>query len=225
MKKIKCLLPFICIILLLNSCLAFEKIYKEPSTENYEGSAKGPILTFIYLRYGKSFEFPYSYIQPIFPLAYEKYNINFNIYNINDALKRVAERENKEYTDYIMRSMCIDELRIVLPSGEIIDLLDGKIDVIYHYNGSEKEAGMLYKKEQNIKPQNIDGVKKLFFKGFQGGDGITLDFHTKIPAYFVNKVRLEYTLTIEWENRGIEKRRYVGIYNKKIDVFNMMPTT
>jgi hypothetical protein len=107
MKKIKVLLPFIFIFLLFNSCIVFERIYKEPSTENYERSStdKSLLLIFIYLRYGQSFKFPFSYLQSVFPLAYEKYNIEFNIYNINDALKRVAERENEEYTEYIMQSM------------------------------------------------------------------------------------------------------------------------
>jgi len=215
MKKYNVLLLSFFILLLLNSCIVFERIYREPIKENHEGSTdKRPILTFINLMYGQSFKFPFSCLQPVFPLAYEKYNIWFTVSNRNDIFK----------IEDIMRSMYIDEFRIVLPSGKIIDLLDGNIDVTYHYNGSEEETGMLYKEEQNIKPQNIDGEKKLFFEGIKDGDGVSIYFHTRIPAYFVNQVRMEYMLTIEWENRGIEKRRYVGIFNKKFVIFNMFPT-
>jgi len=219
MKKIKCLLPFICIILLLNSCSAFIRLYRSPNIVdvNYEGSAKGPILTFIHFGYDEPYIFPFSYIQFIFPPPNEKYIVDFSLTNINDALKNVAEREKKEYTDDIMRSMYFDEFRIVLPSGKIIDLLEGKIDITYHYNGSEKETGMLYKEVKNFKPQYIDGVKRLFFDGIKDGDGISVYFYAKIPAYFVNSVRLEYTQTIEWENMGTVKRRTVMIFNKKLE--------
>jgi len=215
-KKNKRFLLFPCILLLLNSCSGICKLYRVPNSSYSEGSTDlGPISTSAqFLSHG--FLFPFGYLQPVLPLPYENYDICFTVSNINDALKNAAERENEEYTDDIMISMYIDEFRIVLPSGNIIDLLKGKIDITYHYNGSEKEAGMLYKKEQNIKPQNIDGVKKIFFDGIKDGDGISIYFYAKIPAYFVNSISLEYTLTIEWKNRGTVKRRYVGIFNKEV---------
>jgi len=119
MKKIKFLLPFIFILFLLNSCIVFKRIYKEPSTVNYESSTdRGPILTFIYLNFGQSFKFPSSYFQSVFPLPYENYKIWFSVSNINNVLKDVRE----DYIEDIMLSMYFDKFRIVLPSGKIIDL-------------------------------------------------------------------------------------------------------
>jgi len=208
------LLP--CILLLLNSCSGIYKLYGNLNSERNEGATDlGPIFIDVeFLSHGHLF--PFSYIQPVLPLPYEGYDICFLVTNINDSLKNVAEREKSEYTEDIMKFMYIDEFRIVLPSGKIIDLLKGKIDIIYHYNGSEKEAGMLYKKVKNVKSTYIDGVKKLSFDGIKDNDGISIYFTVKIPAYFVNSIRLEYTLTVEWENRGTLKRRSVKIFNKEI---------
>jgi hypothetical protein len=175
------------------------------------GYSEGPnnpinMLTFVEFFIDQPIVFPFFYLQPVLPLPYEKYEIKFSLSNKNDILKE---------TDDIMRSMYIDKCRIVLPSGRVINLLDGKINIIYHYNGSEKETGMLYKEVENFKPQYIDGEKRLLFDGIKDGDGITIYFHTKIPAYFVNSVRLEYILNFEWENQGTVEERSILIFKKE----------
>ena len=114
-----------------------------------------------------------------------------------------------------MRSMYFDEFRIVLPSGKIIDLLEGNIDVIYQYLMADETTDTLSKKIQNVKPTYIDGVKRLYIDGIKDGDGINTTFYTKIPSSFDN-IRLEYTLTIEWENLGTMKEHTILIFNKKV---------
>jgi hypothetical protein len=66
-----------------------------------------------------------------------------------------------------------------------------------------------------IKTTPNGGVKRLFFDGIKDGDGICIEFYTKIPTYFVNRVRIEYTLNFEWENHGTVKTREILIYNKE----------
>jgi hypothetical protein len=221
MKKNKVLLLFPFILLLFSGCHGFVKVYGHHADSGYiEGpDDDGPILTFVNLLSDGLLTFPSSLLQPILPLPYEKYYFWFSVTNINDTLKEVREKRNEDYMTDIMRSMYIDEFRVVLPSGKIIDLLDKKIDIIYHYNGSEEVTGMLYKEVKNVKPKYIDGVKGLFFDGIKDGDGISIDFYTKIPAYFVESIRLEYTLNIDWENRGKMKTREILIFNKKLKSF------
>jgi hypothetical protein len=208
MKKNKVLLLFPCILFLFSACSGVCKVYGRPSTGYTEGPTNpGHIQTFVHFSRSEINILPFYYLQPVLPLPYENYRIWFSVSNKNDILKE---------TNDIMRSMYIDEFRIVLPSGRVIDLLDGKINIIYHYNGSEEITGMLYKEVKNFKPQYIDGVKRLIFDGIKNGDGISIDFYTRIPAYSVDSVRLEYTLNIEWENRGTVRRRSIGIFNKEL---------
>jgi hypothetical protein len=221
MKKIKVLLLFPFILLLFSGCAIFYRAYDHlADSGDYEGpDDDGPILRSLNLLSDGLLTFPSSFLQPILPLPYEKYYFWFSVKNINDTLKRVSERENEDYMTDIMRSMYIDEFRVVLPSGKIIDLLDGKIDIIYRYNGSKDPTGKLNERVENVKPQYIDGVKGLFFDGIKDGDGISIRLYTRIPAYFVESIRLEYTLNIEWENRGKMKIREILIYNKKLGSF------
>jgi len=228
MKKIKFLLPFICILLLFSSCIVYSNSYRYSTSkrgyEDYEEYEKdistdfGPILTSItFLGMGSRF-----ILYP--PPPNGTYDIHFQFININDRLKRKSERENSEYTDDIMRSMYIDECRIVLPSGKIIDLLEKKINIVYHYWESGKNTGIFYEKEENVKPQYIDGVKRLRINGIKNDDNRTsVYFFTKIP-YIADKVTLEYTLTIEWENLGTVKKRSVLVFNKKFHMGIGFPT-
>jgi hypothetical protein len=121
--------------------------------------------------------------------------------------------------------MYFDECRIVLPSGKIIDLLEKKIDIIYHYWESGKNTGIFYEKEENVKPQYIDGVKRLRINGIKNDDNRTsVYFFTKIPIYIADKVTLEYTLTIEWEKLGTVKKRSVLVFNKEFNMGIWYPT-
>jgi len=214
------LLP--CIFFLLGACI-IGNVYTIPSLE-YEHKESsndfGPISTNIYFSNNEKYVFPFLFLQSVLPPFYEEYKIWFSIKNnINYLLEDVEEIENEEYTEDVMRSMYIDKCLIVLPSGKIINLLEGNIDIIHHYNGSEKETGILYKEEQNVKLQYIDGVKQLFFSRIKDGDGVTIYFYAKIPAYFVNSIRIEYRLTVEWENRGTVKKHSIEVFKKKVGVW------
>jgi len=205
-KNNNILLLFTCILLLFSSCSGFIKAYSESDKGYGEGSTDlGPVITNVRFLNRQSYTFPFKYFQSILPLPYENYKIIFLLFNKNHI----------KNTGGIMRSMYFDEFRIVLPSGKIIDLLEGNIDVIYQYLMADETTDTLSKKIQNVKPTYIDGVKRLYIDGIKDGDGINTTFYTKIPSSFDN-IRLEYTLTIEWENLGTMKEHTILIFNKKV---------
>jgi hypothetical protein len=201
MKKNNVLLLLSCIFLLFSSCSSFVKAYGLRNGGYIEGPTNILLGTSVRFLRNEPFIFPFSFLQPVLPLPCEKYNIWFII--------------NNEEKNDVMLFMSIDEFRIVLPSGRVIDLLDGKIDIIFYYRSKDPE-GRLNESVENVKPQSMGGVKRLFFDGIKYGDGLNFHFYARIPAYSVDSVRIEYTLNCEWENHGAVKRREIYIFNKKM---------
>jgi hypothetical protein len=110
--------------------------------------------------------------------------------------------------------MHIDECRIVLPSGRIINLLEGDITVIHRYHKTEKVTGVPSKLLRNVRPRDIDGRKVVYIDGLASGDSVGISFDTRIPSYSTNSLILEYTQTVVWENIGEVKQRYKILFKK-----------
>jgi len=204
MKK---LLITLIILFIFCSCSGLINMYTVPNQGYTEDSNDiGPILINTYFSYNQFSILPFTFLQPILPSIYENYNIYFSITNSNRIM-------NNEGGDMI--SFYIEEFKIVLPSEKEIDLLNNKIDIIMHYNGSEEIIGIPYKKLNNIEPNILNGSKCIFFNGFGNDDGATIIFNAKIPAYNVNRIRLEYTLSVEWENLGTRRIKNILFFNRE----------
>jgi len=115
--------------------------------------------------------------------------------------------------------MYIDEIRIILPSGKIINVLDSEeISLLYHYHTSETATaggGTPSKQIQNPPMEYINGKKALRLDGLIKRDDLHISFTTKIPAYFINSVHLEYKLTLIWENIGEVKKHCRILFHKE----------
>ena len=203
------LLPFI--FLLFNSCAMVVKTFSDSSTIDYESSSElGQIHSYIEILKREYYFFPHNYFQSVLPYLYENYAIEVSVSNWNYL--------NNE--EDIMRNMYIDECRIALPSGKIIDLLERNITIIYRYYASKEVTGIPSKELQNVQPQDINGKKVVYIDGLADGDSVKIIFNARIPSYSTDSLRLEYANTVLWENTGEVKQRMNILFKKESHKFN-----
>jgi hypothetical protein len=115
-----------------------------------------------------------------------------------------------------MLYMYIDECRIILPSGSAIDLLDSNnIIVNYSYTGRDYKMRAPPKTLHDVQPQNTEnGRKTLYLDSIVDKDSVWIRFYAKIPSS-AQTLRLEYTITVVWENLGEVKVRQNLLFKKK----------
>ena len=150
------------------------------------------------------------YFQSIFPFRYENYSILISIQNWSYLSK---DFNNDEDT---MLHMYIDECRIILPSGSAIDLLDNISKVDYTYTGRDYKMKAPPKILRNVQPQYMDDGRKILYLDSIEEDnyGVFIELNAKIPSS-VQTLRMEFTLTVVWENQGEVKTRYNMRFKKK----------
>ena len=215
-----CLLLFAFFSLVFSSCTTVARHYDYPDEIGYKRSS-GQIYTSVNLMMEERYSLLGKYFQSVFPYRYEKYLIEMSL---GDLSYLGGDYNNDGDT---VLYMYIDECRIVLPSGSIIDLLDNNIDITYTYTGY---TGQNYfqkvppKTLRNIQLQHTEDSKKtLYLDGIVDRDDIRIRFHAKIPSS-VNFLHLEYTLAIVWENRGEVKTCQNLLFKKKSDIYNLFIT-
>ena len=214
MKCVKELLLLTIILLLVNGCAGLLMTYTDFNEIETEISNKtGEIGIYPHFDRQSIYIWPLAYLQPILPYPLENYEIHLDLSSID--LSSDDDPGNMLY-------VVIDEIHIVLPLGKTINLLDKDIDAIYRYRSTEENYGT-YMKLQNVILQNLNGSKWIFLDGLNrgsghrfSGDSVSVVFKdVRIPSYFVNSVRLEYSLTIAWENLGKVKKRQSLVFSKE----------
>ena len=155
----------------------------------------------------EDYSFVRSFFQVVFPRKYERYRIELMALSL------------KEMTDNISAAY-ISDIRVVLPSGESIDLLDNDIAIRYYYgNPTRRALGIPSKMVENVQPQYLDGRRVANIGSLAAyGDSFTAYFYADIPSA-VDNVRFEYTLTVEWRLRGSNVARITQVYEKKKERF------
>ena len=147
--------------------------------------------------------------QSVFPFQYENYSIRIFITD------QVPEYSHSNVDT--MLYMHIDECRIILPSGSAIDLLDSNnIIVNYSYTGRDYVIKAPPKTLLNVQPQYAeDGRKILYLDSVVDNDAVWIEFNAMIPSS-AQFFRIEYSLTIVWENLDEVKAHHNLLFRKKI---------
>jgi hypothetical protein len=211
MNKKWLLMLTLLIPILSSACIGVIKTYADSNTIDYESSSElGKLYVYISILKSEEYFFPRNYFQSVLPYSYENHEIEVSVSNW------IYLRGEED----IMRYMYIDECRIVLPSGKNINLVEGDITIIYNYFVTEEVTGVPYKILRNVKPHYVDGKRVVYIDGFADGDSVSIRFNAKIPAYFTNNIRLEYTHTTVWENIGNVKQHGNILFKKKTHISN-----
>ena len=200
--------------LAFSSCTIFSKQYDIPEYDSYKfRSELGQVNTsFQFLISEERYNRLNSYFQYVFPYRYENYCVWISI---ADSSYLSEDFNNDEDTTLYMY---IEECRIVLSSDNVIDLLDtNDITVNYSYTGRDNKTRAPPKTLRNVQPQYTeDGRKTLYLESLENGTGdeVWVKFYAKIPS-FASSLRLEFTLTVVWENLGEVKTRQNLLFKKK----------
>ena len=166
---------------LFSSCGSYTYTYRWDSTPSYE-----------------HIDYVYSGERPLYVDAGNTKNPSYHRIEL-------YIRNNQELTkEKPMRSIRIDEYRVMLPFGRCINLLDSDIRLHYIYR-SLREVEEEWNKLLWIQPQCIDGKRAIPIDGLGYDDAIRLRAHLAgIPA-LASRFRLEYAFTVVWED-GVEEK-------------------
>ena len=208
----KCLVLLALFFLVFISCTTVRR-YDLPDKVDYGNPTEiGQVSTHVvFMVFEERYNFFYGFILPqfIFPLWSENYCIEMSI----DDVSYLLDRFNKD--EDAMLYMYIDECYVTLPSNNVINLMDNITLVNYSYTGRDFKVKSPPKTLRNVQPQYTeDGKKILYLDSIVDKDGVRIEFNAKIPSY-ANALRMEYTLTVVWENQGEVKRRYDLVFKKK----------
>jgi len=107
---------------------------------------EGRLNTHVRLSINGGYNRIHAYFQSRFPKKYENYNIRMVI----------THRHQEKIS---IHSIAIEDIRIILPSGNIIDLLNDKIEIMYSYYESEAITGIPFKEIIGV-PVLIENNKK-----------------------------------------------------------------
>ena len=121
-----------------------------------------------------------AYFQSFYPKKYENYNI------------RVTISDKLDKTDN-MRGLYISDARVVLPTGEAINLLDNRITLRYIYWKSEYYTGIPSRQVDDIQLQYRDYRRVVCIDSLAHEDWVNVIFNADIPSA-VGSVVIEYTL-------------------------------
>jgi hypothetical protein len=216
MNRNMTLVLFAFYFLVFSSCSTVIKRYDYPTLpyEMESSSELGTVYSHIQLMMSeKRYNLLNMYFQSVFPFRYEDFFIWISIRNWSYLSEGFYSDEDT------MLYMYIDECRITLPSGSVIDLLDNISKVNYTYPGRDYVTRAPPKMLRNVQPQNTeDGRKALYLDSIQEYNyGVSIELNAKLPSS-VNAFRMEFTLTVVWENLGEVKIRKNMIFEKKSEI-------
>ena len=201
----------------LSACVSISRIYQQANAWGTTVSKGDPwLVNHTELFLDSFYLFPFVILQPVLPYPVEKYIVKSSFTNSLDESDGLGD----------MLYMYIDEARVVLPSGKAINLLDKKITMVYAYRSTPGE--ITSSEWHKGKPEVWNGAKRLLIDGLGYayenshffGDNVLICFsNVRIPAYFINTVRVEYSLTMVFENRGEVRLGLWYVFDKKIHKF------
>ena len=193
MRRFLAITVLVFLLLLFNGCLSSsrsEKTYISP--DHWIGRElldkdKGYPMLRIYetFRLQEPYFFRSQYRNP---KKYENYNINIDM----DELDRWEKNR--------LLSVYISEARIVLPTGETIDLMSNKIWLGYHERGERIKA-----QPQMVNGKNVIYIKHILLKRLP-----RVILNADIPSS-VDSVIFEYTIEEERKNIGV-----IGLHCKQL---------
>jgi len=214
MNRNAALMLFAFLFFVFSSCVILSNQYDIPEYNSYKFQSElGQVGTHVqFLISEERYNRLNQYFQSIFPFRHENYCIWMTIVDWSYLSK---DFNNDEDT---MLYMYIDECRIILPSGNAIDLLNNNnIIVNYSYTGRDYVMKAPPKTLLNVQPQYTeDGRKILYLDSIVDNDSVWLKFYAKIPSS-TQTLRLEYTITVVWENLGEVKVRQNLLLKKKFE--------
>ena len=113
-----------------------------------------------------------------------------------------------------MRFMHLRDARIMLPSGEAIDLMDG--DMKFYLSDLSGTRNFL-----DVQPECVDGRKIARIDGIAHKDHLYMIFNTDIPKS-ARSISLHFTLSVEWVNLGVMEFSYVYYFQKQRFTYHLL---
>jgi len=207
------LVLFVFFSLMFSSCSSTVRTFNHIPDE-YLGSEYSSELGQVWSRvelflFEKRYNFLHGHLLPQsdFPLKYENYLIWISI--TDQPPKYSYSNEDT------MLHMYIDECRIILPSGNVIDLMNNNITINYSYTRLDFSQKAPPQRKQNVQPQHTEDGKKVFYlDSVVDRDVARIEFNEKIPSS-AQTLRMEYALTVVWENLGEVKSHHNLLFKKK----------
>lgn len=137
------------------------------------------------------------------PISEEVLLVHFFIYDHQNPPYLFLTASKRSDT---IQSVYLSKANMILPLGRTIDLMDKNMQMKTFDKGDFSPPSMAKHLAQNITPQYINGTKAVDMGTYAAAHTVAIYFDIDVPFY-VNKVRIDYTIVVELENgRTVEQR-------------------